>query len=143
MKKDDYVKIVAVNEDYRYGYITEILDKGFTLGISLFDEGESKIGYDMAHDALVGDESVDWVSILTEIEKRIVPLLSAGYNTNDIAREMSISPSTVRAHLRTLRIKLHLDDRAQLIAFSQALASMIVKQAGVDEAIKQRKEGND
>ena len=127
MKKDDYVKIVAVNEDYRYGYITEITDKGFSLGISLFDEGESKIGYDRAHDALLGEESTDWVSILTGIEKRIVPMLAAGYNTNEIAKEMSISPTTVRAHLRTLRIKLHLDDRAQLINFSMALKNMIDK----------------
>ena len=140
MKKDDYVKIVAVDGNYRYGYIIDILDKGETLGISLFDEGESKIAYDMAHNALTGQESIDYVSILTEIEKRIVPLLSAGLNTNKIAGEMSISPSTVRAHLRTLRIKLHLDDRAQLIAFSQALESMIAKQAGVDRAVEAMKE---
>jgi len=137
VKKDDYVKIVAVNGDYRYGYITDILDKGFTLGISLFDEGESKIAYDMAHDALVGQESVDFISNLTEIEKRIVPLLSAGWNTNEIAGEMSISPTTVRAHLRTLRIKLHLDNRVQLIAFSQALETMIVERAKVDKAVKE------
>lgn len=134
MKKDDYVKIVAVNGDYRYGYITEILNEGLT--ISLFDEGESKIGYDTERAALMGEESTDWVSILTEIEKRIVPMLSAGYDTNKIAREMSISPTTVRAHLRTLRIKLHLDNRAQLSAFSDALKIMIEKQAKVDRAVE-------
>ena len=128
MKQDDYVKIVGVDGNYRYGYIKDILDKGFTLGISLFDEGASKIAYDRAHNSLLGEESTDWVSILTDIEKRIVPLLSAGYNTSAIADEMSISPTTVRSHLRTLRIKLHLDDRAQLITFSQALGSMLLKQ---------------
>lgn len=136
MKKDDYVKIVATDGNYRYGYITDVLDKGFTLGISLFDEGESKIGYDAARSALMGEESVDWVSILTEIEKRIVPLLAAGCNTNEIAREMSISPTTVRAHLRTLRIKLHLDNRVQLTAFSPALKTLIEKQAEVDRAVE-------
>lgn len=128
MKVDEYVKIVAVNGNYRYGYISEIKDRGFILVISLFDEGESKVAYDAAHSAIMGIESIDYVSILTEIEKRIVPLLAVGYNTNEIAGEMSISPTTVRAHLRILRIKLHLDDRAQLIAFSQALDSMIKKQ---------------
>ena len=121
MKQDDYVKIVGVNGNYRYGYIEKIMDKGFTLVISMFDEGESKIAYDAAYDALVGQESVDYVSMLTEIEKRIIPLLSAGYDTNRIANEMSISPTTVRAHLRTLRIKLQLDDRAQLVALSQGI----------------------
>ena len=128
MKKNDYVKIVAVNGDYRYGYIISILDQGFTLGISLFDEGESKIAYDMAYNALTGQESINYISLLTETEKRIVLLLSAGYNTNLIADKLSISPSTVRAHLRILRIKLHLDNTNQLRAFSPALASMLAEQ---------------
>ena len=132
MKKDDYIKIVATDGNYRYGYISDILDRGFTLVISLFDEGESKVAFDATYAAITGEDSIDYVSILTEIEKRIVPLLSAGYNTNGIAEELSICPTTVRAHLRTLRIKLHLDDRAQLIAFSQALDAMIKKQAEVD-----------
>ncbi len=135
MKKDDYVKIVAVTGDYRYGYITDVLDKGSTLGISLFDEGESKIAYDAAYNALRGEAPVDYVSTLTDIEKSIVPMLTAGYNTNEIANEMSINPTTVRAHLRTLRIKLHLDDRAQLNAFSPALEAMIIKRAEVDRAV--------
>lgn len=135
MKKDDYVKIVAVNGNYRYGYITEVLDRGFTLGISLFDEGESKVAYDATYNALFGQESINYVGILTEIEKRIIPLLAAGYDTNEIAGEMSINPTTVRAHLRTLRIKLHLDDRAQLIAFSPALKNMIEGQKRVDKAV--------
>ena len=127
MKKDEYVKIVATNGNYRYGYIESITDKGFILVINLFDEGESKIAYDTARDALFGKETIDWAASLTEVEKTIVPLLSAGLNTNEIANKLSTNPTTVRAHLRTLRIKLHLDDRAQLIAFSQALNKMIKK----------------
>ncbi len=136
MKRDDYVKIVGVDGNYRYGYITDVLDTGFTLGISLFDEGESKIAYDTAQAAFMGEESVDWVSILTEAEKRIVPLLSIGYKTNEIAGALSTSPKTVRAQLLTLRIKLHLDDRAQLITFSRALDAKITKQAEVDKGIE-------
>jgi len=132
MKKDDYVKIVGVDGNYRYGFIADILKKGSILVIDLFDEGESKIAYDAAHENVLGIPAIDYVSILTEVEKRIVPLLSTGCNTNEIAKELSISPTTVRAHLRTLRIKLHLDDRAQLIVFSQALDTMIRKQAEVD-----------
>ena len=141
VKKDDYVKIVAVDDGYRYGYISEILDKGFTLVISMFDEGESKVAYDAAHATIHGEESIDYLSLLTEIERRIVPMLSAGYSTKDIATEMTIHPTTVRAHLRTLRLKLHLDDRAQLIALSRALDSMIKKQAEVDEAVKEWQNG--
>lgn len=124
-KTDDYVKVVSVNGRYRYGYISEIKDEGFILVVSLFDEGESKVAFDAEADALLGVEPVDYVSLLTEVEKRIVPLLTAGLNTNRIAEELSTSPTTVRAQIRTLRIKLHLDNRAQLSAFSPALNSMI------------------
>jgi len=137
MKKDDYVKVVATDGNYRYGYIEKIQEKGFILVINLFDEGESKIAYDAAQDVIVGENPTDWVSILTEVEKRIVLLLSAGYNTNQIASGMNISPSTVRSHLQMLRIKLHLDNRAQLVAFSRALESMIIKQAEVDRTLNQ------
>ncbi|TET43300.1 MAG: LuxR family transcriptional regulator [Dehalococcoidia bacterium] len=133
MKKDDYVKIVAIDGNYRYGYIEKIEERGFILIISMFDEGISKIAYDAAADAIVGQDPTDYISLLTEVEKRIVPLLSAGYNTNKIAAAMSISPTTVRSHLRTMRIKLHLDDRAQLIAISLALDSMLTKQVEVDK----------
>lgn len=136
MKKDDYVKILDVKGNYRYGYIEDIFDSKSMLIISLFDEGESKVAYDAAADALAGQAPFDYVSILTDVEKLIVPLLAAGHNTKDIAVAMSISPTTVRAHIRTLRIKLHLDDRAQLNAFSPALNSMINKQAEVDQAVE-------
>ena len=135
-KTDDYIKVVAVNGNYRYGYISEIKDKGFILVVSLFDEGESKVAYDAASEIILGQEPIDYVSLLTEVEKRIVPLLAAGFNTSKIAEKLSTSPTTVRAQIRTLRIKLHLDNRAQLSAFSPALNSMIIKQAEVDRAIE-------
>lgn len=125
MKTDDYVKIVDTHGDYRYGYIAETHDKGCILVISLFDEGESKAEYDAAYNAWVGHASIDYIAVLTDIEKHLVPLLAAGGSTKEIAEEMGISPVTVRAHLRTLRIKLHLDNKVQLRAFSPALAKMI------------------
>ncbi len=127
-KTDDYIKVVAVNGNYRYGYISEIKDKGFILVVSLFDEGESKVAYDAASEIILGQEPIDYVSLLTEVEKRIVPLLAAGFNTSKISEELSTMPTTVRAQIRTLRIKLHLDNRAQLSVFSPALNSMIIKQ---------------
>ena len=136
MKKDDYVKIVAVDGLYRYGYISEVRDRGYTLGISLFNEGESKIAFDAAYNNLTGQESIDYVSILTGIEKRIIPLLAAGFKTSEIAEELSTSSVTVRAQIRTLRLKLQLDDRDQLRALSPALVSKIEKQAEVDAALK-------
>ena len=53
MKTDDYVKLVGVDGNYRYGYISKTLEGGFTLVISLFDEGESKVAYDADYNALI------------------------------------------------------------------------------------------
>ena len=138
MKKDDYIKIVAVDGNYRYGYIEKIEERGLILVISLFDEGISKIAYDAASDAIVGQEPIDYLSLLTDAEKRIVPLLSAGYDTSDIATTLSTSPKTVRAQLRTLRIKLRLDDRAQLVAFSGGLDDILRKQEGKEPCQNQK-----
>ena len=123
--KDSFVKIVSPNGDYRYGYITEVLEKGYLIGISLYDEGESKIEFDAEeiekNPSFAGYIADDYTSELTDIEKRVVTLLAAGLSTKLIADKMFISPVTVRGHLRTLRIKLHLDDRNQLVAFSEGL----------------------
>jgi len=125
MKKDSFVKIVSPNGDYRYGYITEVLEKGYLIGISLDCEGESKIAFDeeeiKKNPSFAGFIATDYTSELTDIEKRVVTLLASGLNTKEIADKMFISPVTVRGHLRTLRIKLHLDNRIQLVAFSEGL----------------------
>lgn len=133
MKTYDYVKIVDVHGDYRYGYIDKIKDKGFTLVISLFDEGESKVAYDAAYNTWTGYASIDYVRVLTNIEKRLISLLAVGFSTAQIAEEMSLSPVTVRAHLRTLRIKLQLDDRVQLIALAPAVARIVEEHGKIAE----------
>ncbi len=129
MKKDDFVKLLSPDGNYRYGYISQVLDKGYTLAISLYNEGESKIAFDAEEGALIGYTAIDYAVLLSEVEKRIVPLLANGNDTRQIAEALSISPVTVRAHLRTLRLKLHLDDRNQLIAFSEGLNTILEEKA--------------
>lgn len=117
-KEDDYVKIVGTNGDFRFGCVQQIMDRGWVVQISFYDEGLSKIEYDSA----CGGTSADgWSKDLTSIEKKIIPLLAAGSSTAEIAEEMSIAPVTVRAYIRLLRIKLGLENRTQLIAFAQGL----------------------
>lgn len=115
--EDAFVKIVATNGNYRYGYIKKVEERGFHLLICLHEEGDSAIEYESASGAL----EPNWDKELTETEKKIIPLLSKNLTTKDVAADLSVSPITIRAHIRTLRIKLGLDNRQQLIAFAQGI----------------------
>lgn len=55
-----------------------------------------------------------WAS-LTERESDVLRLVVRGYSNKAIARELGITVSTVKTHLRNIFRKLEVDDRAQLI----------------------------
>jgi len=126
-EKDCFVKIVNISGDYHYGFIQEVKARGYCLIISLEEEGDSAIEYE----ARAGTISSDWETLLSPTEKTLIPLLAQNLKTNEIAAELSITPATVRSHIRTLRLKLQLLNRKQLVAFTQ----------GVDKQIKKREEG--
>lgn len=136
LNKDDYVKIVGVDNNYRYGYISEIKDSGLTFVISMFEEGESKVQYDAAQAHLFGEPSIDYISPLTNIEKRFISLITTGYTIREMAVLREVTPITVRSQLRTLWLKLQLENRDQLYALAPALDSMLKKQSGVDKEIE-------
>jgi len=114
----DYVKVVGVNGDFRYGCVQKVKEGGWVIELSFNDEGLSKIEYDAA---CGGATAEDWSKELTPTEKTMIPLLALGLPTAQLAEAMRISPITVRAYIRLLRIKLGLDNRKQLIAFAQGL----------------------
>jgi DNA-binding CsgD family transcriptional regulator len=126
-KRDCYVKLVDTQGDFRFGYISQLSEHGFVLAIDLTEEGLSKINYDNEYaknsglDLLVKDFARD----LTPTEKRMIPLLAQRLNTKTIGCEMGISPVTVRAHIRELKIKFHLDTRAQLYTYSQGIVKKL------------------
>ena len=120
-REDDYVKIVATNGDYRYGYVSKVIELEDSVLICMENEGESKIEYDAASNSVTPREYLDHGEKLTDAEKRVILLISDGLSTNEIASTLSISPVTVRSHIRTLKIKFHLDNRAQLITYSKGI----------------------
>lgn len=122
--KDDYVKIADINGDYRYGYIEKVTDKGFILTVSLYEEGTSALEYESASGAM----AMDWDKMLSDTEREIINSLAAGLSTKDIADQLSLSPVTVRSHIRTLRLKLQLDNRQQLITFSEGMNKRLRKE---------------
>jgi len=54
-------------------------------------------------------------SDLTEREREVLELLAQGFNNGDIARQLHISPKTVRNHCSNIFSKMQVVDRAQAI----------------------------
>ncbi len=55
---------------------------------------------------------------LTEREEEILRLLAEGASNRDIAAALSISENTVKYHMKNILDKLHLQNRAQVIAYA-------------------------
>jgi DNA-binding NarL/FixJ family response regulator len=55
---------------------------------------------------------------LTEREMEVLRLITQGKSNKNIAAELSISESTVKYHLQNILDKLHLENRAQVIAYA-------------------------
>lgn len=128
-KKNDYVKIVDTHGNFRFGYISETKERGSFLFIDLSDEGLSKIDWDEGYASNVpGGGTENFFNIkknLTNTENSMIPLLANLLTTKQIAERMNISSVTVRAHIRYLKVKLQLDTREQLIAYSQGICKKL------------------
>lgn len=55
---------------------------------------------------------------LTERERELVAWVGTGRSNQEIARELVISPDTVRTHVSRAMVKLQARDRAQLVVFA-------------------------
>lgn len=56
-------------------------------------------------------------SILTAREDEILDLVVSGHSNTAIAKELGLSPNTVRVHLRNASLKLNIKDRADFVAY--------------------------
>ncbi|GAA4044436.1 response regulator transcription factor [Nonomuraea soli] len=65
-----------------------------------------------------GAAPVDGVDTLTPREREMVAWVATGRSNEEIARELVISPDTVRTHVSRAMLKLHARDRAQLVVFA-------------------------
>jgi PAS domain S-box-containing protein len=61
---------------------------------------------------------------LTDREREVLSLLAQGFSTDDIARSLSISPSTARNHIRNILQKLQVHSRLEAVV--QAYQSGLV-----------------
>ena len=55
---------------------------------------------------------------LTDRERQVLALIAAGLSNDEIARQIYVSPSTVKTHAARAMMKLGARDRAQLVVFA-------------------------
>ncbi|MER6580968.1 response regulator transcription factor [Nonomuraea sp. NPDC001023] len=65
-----------------------------------------------------GAEPVEGLDTLTPRERELVAWVATGRSNDEIARELVISPDTVRTHVSRAMVKLRARDRAQLVVFA-------------------------
>ncbi|GII01702.1 response regulator [Planobispora takensis] len=61
---------------------------------------------------------VEGLDTLTPREREMVAWVATGRSNDEIAKELVISPDTVRTHVSRAMVKLHARDRAQLVVFA-------------------------
>ena len=55
----------------------------------------------------------DGISLLTDREDEVLDLVAQGMTNKEIARQLAISPATVKAHVERIIAKLGVSDRTQ------------------------------
>lgn len=70
-------------------------------------------------------KSTDSTDELSNREREVVTLIALGHETGQIARELRISPETVRTHVRNAMSKLGAHTRAQLVAITLCSGDVI------------------
>jgi DNA-binding NarL/FixJ family response regulator len=65
-----------------------------------------------------GADPVEGLDTLTPRERELVAWVATGSSNEEIAKELVISPDTVRTHVSRAMVKLRARDRAQLVVFA-------------------------
>jgi LuxR family maltose regulon positive regulatory protein len=55
-------------------------------------------------------------AVLSPRERTILELIARGQSNKEIARELGITPETVKSHVKNIFIKLEVDKRAKAVA---------------------------
>lgn len=131
-KPNDFLKVTDTRGNWRFGYVVKVIDRGMALVISFDDEGTNKLAFDEAQGEVLGLPKRDWQRYLSPVELELVPLIAAGTSTDDIAACLHKTPSTVRGQLRSLRLKLGLDNKVQMVVACQGLWRKVHGRSGQD-----------
>lgn len=85
----------------------------------------SRLGNTLPTEVLSSVKLPEASPILTTREDEILTLVVSGHSNAAIAKELGLSPNTVRVHLRNASLKLNIKDRADFVAYKAARRSGI------------------
>lgn len=132
-KRDCYIKIVDTHGNFRFGFIADTKERGSVLLIDLTEEGLSKIHFDKEYiqnvpDAIYTYQQIgDFNKELSEIEKKMLPLLAENKSSTEIGQAMGLAPGTIRSHCRDMKNKFQLDTREQLFVYAQGIMEIMAE----------------
>jgi DNA-binding NarL/FixJ family response regulator len=92
-------------------------------GGSLLDPSVTQTALEWIRGKAVVAKQGDPRALLTEQERRIVPLIAQGKTNREIAAEMGLSEWTVKTYISYVLQKLHLTRRAEIAAFATRQAN--------------------
>lgn len=125
---DSDVDLFDAMKSGAHGYLPKDLEadqffaliEGVTRGEPALTPGLArKVLSEFAHPTSSENEPKSTPSLLTPREQEVLELLVAGITSNrDLAERLSVSENTVKYHLRNILDKLHVQNRAQVIAFA-------------------------
>lgn len=58
---------------------------------------------------------------LTEVERRVLELVSQAQTNKETAKVLGVSPATIKRHLENIRLKLHLKNRVEAAIYGLKL----------------------
>ena len=83
--------------------------------VRIVAEGGTFVDAELAG-ALTGSRAVERLPLLTQREREILRLLADGLRNDEVAQALSISPLTVRTHVKNAMEKLKADTRTEAVA---------------------------
>ena len=121
MHDDDAMLFGAVRAGARGYLLKGATHDRIAAAVRAVSRGEALFGADIAQRLLddVARRTPAPLPALSEREREILRLLSAGRGTNEIASLLFLSPKTVRNHISGLMAKLGVNDRAQAVALAR------------------------
>ena len=115
-----------------FSVLVDQLKQVISGGVGMTDDLTTKLVTGLARRSTQGVASnVPAQEQLTNREKDVLGLISQGATNKEIASDLFISENTVRAHVRTLMQKLHLDNRTQLAVYGVHEGYTVVGGEGV------------